>query len=67
MAVAAGTGFLAAGSPLTGLFHGAAAAGDVLRGALRLGVAVLGHLIYATAFAIVGYVAMFAVFKSQGY
>ncbi len=67
--VAAGTGFLAACSPLTGLVLGAPdkAAGDVLREALRLGAAVLGHLIYAAAFAIVGFVALFAVLKAQGY
>ena len=39
----------------------------MLREAVRLGVAVLGHLIYAAAFAIVGYVTMFAALKGQGY
>ena len=70
VAVAAGTGFLAAWSPLTALVRTAptgGAPGDVLREAVRLGVAVLGHLIYAAAFAIVGYVAMFAALKGQGY
>ena len=70
VAVAAGTGFLAAWSPLTALVRTAptgGAPGDVLREAVRLGVAVLGHLIYAAAFAIVGYVTMFAALKGQGY
>ena len=70
VAVAAGTGFLAAWSPLTALVRTAptgGAPGDVLRDVGRLGVAVLGHLIYAAAFAIVGYVAMFAALKAQGY
>jgi hypothetical protein len=39
----------------------------VLRGVGRLGAAVLGHLIYAAAFAVVGYVAMYAVLKARGY
>jgi hypothetical protein len=66
VAVAAGTGFLAAWSPLTALVR-TAPPGDVLRDAARLGVAVLGHLIYAAAFAVVGYVTMFAVLKARGY
>jgi len=70
LAVAAGTGFLAAWSPLTAVVRTAptgGAPGDVLRDVGRLGVAVLGHLIYAAAFAVVGYVAMYAVLKARGY
>jgi hypothetical protein len=70
VAVAAGTGFLAAWSPLTALVRTAptgGAPGEVLRDVSRLGVAVLGHLIYAAAFAVVGFVAMFAIVKGRGY
>ena len=68
--VAAGTGFLAAWSPLTALVRTAPTGGvpaGAVRDAARLGVAVLGHLIFAAAFAVVGYVAMFAALKARGY
>lgn len=71
VAVAAGTGFPAAWSPLTALLGtvptGRSSVGDAVRDAGRLGAAVLVYLIYAAAFAIVGYVAMFAVLKGQDY
>ena len=64
--LAGGTGLLAALSPLTGLGRRGADDG-VRRAAVRFGGAVLAHLIYAGAFAVLGFVLTFAVIKSWGY